>query len=273
MKTFVLYHAHCADGFASAFAAWCALGDSAEYIPVSYDEPPPEMPAGSRVFIVDFSYPREVLEALWKRTSLLTILDHHKTAEAALAGLGYAHFDMEKSGAVLAWEHFQGQGNCIGPVPMLLLYVQDRDLWRWELPNSHDVSAGLALVPRDFETWHIMADEVNAIARLVAQGQIVRKAHAALIAQICDHAHADVLATKPVETPCIVVNTPVLQSECCHELLQRFPGMAVAAAFFHGEQKLTWSLRSRKGGADVSAIAQQFGGGGHACAAGFTEEL
>jgi nanoRNase/pAp phosphatase (c-di-AMP/oligoRNAs hydrolase) len=34
-----------------------------------------------------------------------------------------------------------------------------------------------------------------------------------------------------------------------------------------------WSLRSRKGSPDVSLIATQFGGGGHAAAAGFEQNL
>lgn len=28
----VIVHGHCPDGFGSAWAAWCALGDKAEYV-------------------------------------------------------------------------------------------------------------------------------------------------------------------------------------------------------------------------------------------------
>ena len=45
---YILYHAHCADGFGAAWATHKRLGDHHEgskvhYLPVSYGEPPPEM--------------------------------------------------------------------------------------------------------------------------------------------------------------------------------------------------------------------------------------
>jgi len=55
-KTFVLYHSPCYDGFGAAYAAWRSLGDTAEYIPVSHGNPPPDLPKGSHVYIIDFSY-------------------------------------------------------------------------------------------------------------------------------------------------------------------------------------------------------------------------
>lgn len=109
--TFVLYHANCPDGFAAARAAWMSLGDAATYLPVSYGDPLPAIPDGSEVYIVDFSYPRPILEELEARCGL-TVIDHHATAQEALSGLAFAHFDMSKSGAVLTWEHFHKE-----PVP------------------------------------------------------------------------------------------------------------------------------------------------------------
>ncbi len=35
-KSVVLYHADCNDGFAAAYAAWVALGEDEEYVPVKY---------------------------------------------------------------------------------------------------------------------------------------------------------------------------------------------------------------------------------------------
>lgn len=46
MKTYVLYHAHCADGFGAAYAAWLKLGNDAQYVPVKYGDPPPVMEPG-----------------------------------------------------------------------------------------------------------------------------------------------------------------------------------------------------------------------------------
>lgn len=285
MKTYVLYHAHCADGFGAAFAAWCALGPSAEYIPVQYGDPMPPIPDGARVFIVDFSYPdnaraREELCALAERTTL-TVIDHHKTAQAALEGLPFAIFDMEKSGAVLAWEYFRAQPDpcsCFGPVPELMEYIQDRDLWRWHLPGSPEVSAGLTLEPRTFARWaEILNAGGHGISDLWHAGQTVLKRDQNLVASICAKAHVHALYAGGEGEECrtidvIAVNTPVLQSEACHELLQRHPDQEIVGAYFQKDWRTrVWSLRSRPG-CDCSVIAKANGGGGHAQASGFTVE-
>ena len=99
----VLYHAECTDGFGAAWAIWKRY-PSAEFIPADHGFPPPVSCAGRRVVIVDFSYSRPILEEMAKEATALQVLDHHITAQEALRGLPYVHFDLDKSGAVLAWE-------------------------------------------------------------------------------------------------------------------------------------------------------------------------
>jgi len=134
VKTYVLYHESCPDGAAAAWAAWRQFGSNAEYFPVNYGKPMPVMEDGAEIYVLDFSYPRQQLIDLAKRSTLVTVLDHHATAEKDLAGLEMElrskmdnphkiHFDMTKSGAVLAWEHFFPDV----PVPEILAYIQDRD--------------------------------------------------------------------------------------------------------------------------------------------------
>lgn len=127
--TTVLYHANCKDGFGAAWAAYQHFGESAKYIPVQYSEPLPEIEDGDNVFIVDFSYSRDILVPLSERCNL-TVIDHHKTAFEALTGLNFATFDMNRSGAVLTYKHFFPDRT----PPDLLFYIQDRDLWLWNLP-------------------------------------------------------------------------------------------------------------------------------------------
>ena len=86
MNTYVLYHANCADGFGAAWAAHLALSGKCHLIPVSYGSPlPPDIPDGSRVYILDFSYSQEIMDALAQRCTL-TVIDHHETSEEALKG-------------------------------------------------------------------------------------------------------------------------------------------------------------------------------------------
>ena len=83
--TVVLYHAECADGFGAAWALWRRF-PSADYRPVKHGNPPPDGLRDQRVVIVDFSYGRDQLQAMAEETQALLVLDHHVTAEKALAG-------------------------------------------------------------------------------------------------------------------------------------------------------------------------------------------
>ena len=132
----VLYHANCTDGAGAALAAFIAMGDTAEYIPVQYGYPPPMYGPSDIIYIVDFSYPRSVLMDMADRVSMVVVLDHHKTAKADLEGLEHDNmkvfFDMNKSGAVLTWEYFHPDR----PTPLLFNHIQDRDLWKFERQGS-----------------------------------------------------------------------------------------------------------------------------------------
>ena len=112
---YVLYHKNCMDGKGAAYAAWKKFGESAKYIEVNYGEPVPEMTDASEIYILDFSYPKDVLYKM-AETAKVVVLDHHKTAQADLEGVEFAKFDMTKSGAVLAWEYFHPNS----PTPMSL---------------------------------------------------------------------------------------------------------------------------------------------------------
>lgn len=265
--TFVLYHANCPDGFGAAWAAWMHLGDAARYIPVSYQQPLPDIPNGSDVFIVDFSYPREVLTALAARAEI-AVIDHHHTAEKELADLPFATFDQKKSGAVLTWEHFSPTRD----VPDMLLYLQDRDLWQWKLPNSKAINAGLWRgTERDFGVWKNIAALWNAgvtpgRVRLLEAGEAIAFSDSLTVDQLCRK--PDTIRVLSYDVP--AVNSPVLQSEIGHELLKRHPHAPFVAIYWLLDNgSPTYSLRARTDDFDVSAVAKEFGGGGHRAAAGF----
>src|SRR4051794_31609315 len=266
--TLVLYHADCPDGFGAAFAAWRALGDAAAYLPVRHGEPPPpQAEDGPEVlYLLDFAYPRATMEHLASLAGSVRVLDHHATAAEDLAGLPYATIDLDKSGAVLAWEHFH-PGR---PIPLLLRYVQDRDLWRWELGHSRELNAALALVPHDFAAWDRLAreldgDDVGRLEELFRTGTTVLAYRTLQVGRLCDRAFWTDVAGHRVP----VVNSPGFASEIGEELCRRHPEAPFAAVFsLLSASEETWSLRSR-GGFDVSRVARSLGGGGHRAAAGF----
>ena len=256
--THVLYHAKCQDGFGGAWAAWRALGDRAEYVPVQHGDPPPALPDDARVVIVDFAYPRDVILGLRQQVASLTILDHHKTAEEALRGIPDTVFDMDKSGAMLAWEYFHpGQES-----PALVRYVQDRDLWRFELPSSREATAALGSYPQDFATWSGLD-----VDHLIEEGRAILRFRDQTIESIVGFARTGDVGGHTVP----VVNATAHWSDVGEALLQRFPEAPFAALYYDdSEGRRRWSLRSR-GEFDVAELAKRFGGGGHRAASGFRE--
>lgn len=279
-----IHHAPCADGFTAAWAVWKRWPEIA-FVPGVYGEVPPDV-AGKHVLIVDYSYKRPVLEAMSREAATITILDHHKTAQADLAPFSrrdllpiddladicqfagvfpiQARFDMEKSGAMLAWEYCHPGI----PAPRLVHHVQDRDLWRFELPGSRALAANVFSHPYDFPTWDWLAQTCEVPAgfeRLVAEGEAIERKHHKDIAELLKTtAREMVIGGHRVP----VANLPyTLASDAANVLAQ---GRPFGACYFdRNDGQRVFSLRAVDGGEDVSAVAASYGGGGHAKAAGF----
>lgn len=143
MKTFdlVIYHANCPDGLTGKWAFYRRFG-AIDTVPCSYGMDPPNV-VGKTVAIVDFSFSREIIQRLANDANYLVVLDHHKSAERELQDLnlcekGEIVFDMERSGAQIAWDYLFNE-----PRPWIVDYVADRDLWRNVLPGTKEVSQAL----------------------------------------------------------------------------------------------------------------------------------
>jgi uncharacterized protein len=273
----VIYHANCPDGFCAAWLAHWAFPD-AEFVPAHYGDEPPDV-AGKRVLIADFSYKRPVMLDLLGRAGHVTVLDHHRTAEAELAGIGSEGpprkaetivFDMDKSGGRLTWEWMvrEAAHHTIGLAesyadnpPWLVDYTEDRDLWRWALPESRAVNAALSSYPRDFATWDRLA--ARGHGPLIDEGRAILRYQETVVAQHVANAVEIDLAGHRV----LAVNATTLFSEIAGTLAEDRPfGVAY---FDRADGRRQFSLRSRDGGIDVSEVARRFGGGGHMQAAGF----
>lgn len=266
MRPLVLYHDNCPDGFGARLAAWLHLGDGAEYRGVNYGQAPPSADdvMGRDVLILDFSYPRDVLEGLLhvvtEGNRRLRLFDHHKTAEADLAGFSWATFDMQRSGAGITWDVLhEGQ-----PRPPLIDYIEDRDLWRWALPESREISVALWSLPRTVEVWREYLWDVEPLER---DGMAILRYQQSLVRQMATQAVWREIGGHRVP----VVNASVCFSEMGEYLCEQHPEAPFAAYYFdRADGRRQWGSRSR-GGFDCSAVAKALGGGGHPGAAGWTE--
>lgn len=283
MKTYVLYYSNCRDGFTAAWAAWKKLGKNATYIPCSYQKPVPEMEDGSRVFILDFSFPRETTVELANRMFQVIVIDHHKSAQQQLSDLpGFdesselqVHIDMEKSGARLAWEFFHGPKQ----VPKIVDFVEDRDLWRFRFQATRAFGAYLSSLEMDFGVWDDnskMAETSEGLKNQVRQGSAILRFMQKEINRMAWGRVVYNVNALDVERKAVVVNGTCFFSELGEHLLEQEPeaDFAVVYGDNHSLDKTLYSLRSRTGSdMDVSKIAEYFGGGGHKHAAGFKIDI
>ncbi|OGT87641.1 MAG: hypothetical protein A2286_13380 [Gammaproteobacteria bacterium RIFOXYA12_FULL_61_12] len=262
MKKLCIYHADCADGFGAAWVVKAALGEDVGFFPAAYGAAPPYIEGGQDVILVDFSYPRPVLLEMAKKAGSILILDHHASAERELVDLPphvECVFDMNRSGAMLAWDRFYPSEE----PPSLFRYVQDQDLWRFALEGTKEVMATVHSYPYTREAWGRLL--MRGIDELRQEGEpIERKQQKDILSHLRACAYRAVIAGHRVP----VVNVPPgWCSDAGHILAQneRF-----AACYWDTGTHRKFSLRSSKDGMDVSMIAGLFvGGGGHKHAAGF----
>ena len=271
-KIYTLYHNNCPDGFGSALAAYLKFGDKSEYIGVKHQQDPPEMEPGSEIYILDFSYPRQIMEELLEQHTQVITLDHHKTAQEALLGLRGALFDMNRSGAMISWEYFHPDRE----IPELFKYIQDRDLWQWKLADTNEITSGLQLLPQEFDLWiDLLTPE--GLARLRVDGQTMVRYQSKAIKGMLKHVYLDHLPAYQVATgewktgsliPMINCSSYDIVSELCHTMLEEYPDAPFVASWFRGKSNISYSLRSQPS-FDCSEIAKLYGGGGHKNSSGF----
>jgi oligoribonuclease NrnB/cAMP/cGMP phosphodiesterase (DHH superfamily) len=275
MRRVCFYHAGCPDGFGAAWAIWKAWGPEAEYRPRGHDDAlRPQDLAGAEVVFADIALPNPALRQLGERAARVVLLDHHVTAlerfeaepelAAQLAARGHlVRFDLAQSGATLAWRHFHPNV----PPPALLAYVEDQDLWRWQLADSEAVNAAISSYPRRFEVWDNLAKA--PVERLVAEGTPIARAQRIEVERALQNTHAATLGGLRVEA----VNALFLRSLIGHELASRRTyGAPVGLVYRLTSRRVDCSLYSI-GDFDVAKLAARYGGGGHRNAAGFHVDL
>lgn len=286
-KLLCIYHGNCQDGFGAAWAVRHALGEeNVEFYPGIYQDEAPDV-RGRDVLLVDFSYKRTVLWAMAEYARSVLILDHHRSAADDLAIFKEpapyeewrdhslplvrdgdppvaALFDMERSGAGLTWDYFHPGP----PRPRLIDHIQDRDLWRFSLPYTRLISAALFSHPYDFELWddYMSRDDLST---LIVEGGAIERKHKQDIANLLPVVRRD-MVIGGIRMP--VANLPLtLTSDAGHQMATAASG--IAACYWDTPEGRVFSLRSTDDGPDCQAIAVQYGGGGHAHAAGFRMPL
>lgn len=273
MRPLIIYHGNCADGFSAAWCFWRKYRDGADYVAGVYGQEPPDV-SGRDVYLVDFSYKAPVVAEMVRAAYSVTLIDHHKSSMDDLVWLArdglylnqdYPKLgwfcDLERSGATLAWDYlFPNE-----PRPVLLGHIEDRDLWRFRLPGTREIQANVFSFEYTFENWdRLMSAGQAELLTMTAAGAAIERKHHKDIAELVKVCRRR-MQIGGVEV--WVASLPyTLTSDAGHLMAE---GEPFAACYWDTADGRVFSLRSQDDGADVSAIAAQYGGGGHVHAAGF----
>ena len=261
-KKILFYHKDCLDGFGSRWCFERKFGEEMEYIPVSYSSPIPDLES-KEIWIADFSFDREVLLKMKSKNISVTLIDHHKTAESRLKDLDFCHFDMNHSGSVLCWKYLNKEE----PIPVLLKYIEDMDLWKFKLSKSKEITSFLE--DREysfahFESIHKKMETPDGLLFVAEQGSsfLAKKEMQIILLEKNKH-YLEVLGEK-----ICAVNTPVYRSELASKI--GGDNSKYGLAYYYDGENYIFSIRpGKEKNFDVSSIAVQFGGGGHRAASGF----
>lgn len=260
-KIVVIYHDQCRDGFGAAYAAWKKFGDKASYIPRKTQDPVPEGLEHKEIYIVDYSYKKSDLEALQEKNKSVVVIDHHETAKEAVTSFKENVFDMDHSGAVLAWKYFHPHTE----VPKLLLYIEDHDLWRFKIEHNREFGAALGEYTQDFETWDQLnknLEDRDHFSKFISHGAALAGFEDKLVQKLVEFREKVLFEGHEI----YAVNcSRIYRSIVAHELsnLNGAEGrIEMAIVYYRYDGKVHCSLRSN-GDVDVRTMAEKYGGGGH----------
>ncbi|MBZ1348865.1 MAG: hypothetical protein KY053_01355 [Candidatus Liptonbacteria bacterium] len=262
----IIYHRNCLDGFGAAWSAWKKFKNKAVYLSAEHqvnNAAIDNLTGKETIYLLDFGYQTtDKIKQLTKNNQNVILIDHHMSQKPFLPFYTKSIYNENHSGAVLAWQYFHPKK----PLPKLLKYIEDYDLWKFKIPHTKELMACLDVHKMDFSFWQkIVRDFELAKTRrkYLEEGRIIIKYQNQIIKRLINYAEKISFAGYSA----LAVNSPILVSEIGNLLSQKSKTFAVVWRYKKGGIEV--SLRSSAGQVDVSRIAAKYGGGGHQAAAGF----
>ncbi len=285
MKPLIISHANCYDGYTSAWLFHKFYKGNIEIFYAQYGQPAPDV-TGKDVIMVDFSYKRSVLLEMKDKAKSLLVLDHHASAKEDLAGLEWCLFDMNKSGAMLTWEYLRDMtfddkrlSIFFNGTPKFIQYVQDRDLWRFALPNSKSINAFIGIYDMTFELWDKLYETLeddNLILEAIRVGDSIlhyRNHILKLLEEQSIEVELPVVFGQFAGMKVLTANAPyAFASDLGNILASKHPSNIGICWFKRKDGQFQYSIRGINN-VDVSKIAKQVGGGGHRLSSGFESKI
>ena len=280
-KYLIAYHDNCMDGYSAAYVTHRALLEKSvspkniTLLPVTYgklDRFAETLLTVDIVFVVDFSLPIGLMKSIEAQAPEvdITIIDHHKTALDLYGSLAIVHgigivLDMRESGATLAWKYFMSNA----PMPTMLRYVRDYDLWQFRYSDTKQVNAYLNLQEKSISNWHTLIQEFECphfLSEAVDKGYAILTYHNNIVDKLIEGAEV----TEIEGHKGLAVNCPsVFANDVGEALAVKCKTFGITWHQVKGEVKCSLRSSRHHGNFDVAALAECFNGGGHRNAAGF----
>ncbi|RTZ58634.1 MAG: hypothetical protein DSZ31_05520 [Gammaproteobacteria bacterium] len=228
------------------------------------------------LFMVDIFVPKiyEVVRE-FPNIKRVTVIDHHKTALELIEkgipedvkGKFEIHIDLDYSGATLTWKVLNGF------IPEVMKYIEDRDIWKWEIPDSlyvlTAIDARIFNVLKPHEIVYSLLKLVGEFPKeeFAREGQSMIEFKESVVTRLVENnVHYIVL---PSGHKLYAVNSSVFQSDIGNRLAEISPDKVACVYSISPKEDgvyVNCSIRSTVGKA--REIAQANGGGGHDNAAG-----
>jgi oligoribonuclease NrnB/cAMP/cGMP phosphodiesterase (DHH superfamily) len=238
------------------------------YMPYQHGDEPPgdEEILNHIVIMLDFTFDRETMLRI-HGMGFLIVLDHHKSVlSMALEEIDCLRVILDKAACMITWEYFfPGE-----EAPLFLCYMEDFDLWRFDLPDSEILNFYIHSFPLNFNTMDrlcIHFGDNYYLKQAKNEGKAIKRYIDRMIQWSVDESGEMIIDGKIIKA----ANTHYfIGSKVAHRLSA---DVDFSIAYRIAGDFLKVSLRSEENGSDVSMVAQKYGGGGHKHAAGFAVKI
>lgn len=271
-----IYHQDCPDGECSSYIYKRFLDEKypnfiCEFVPMKAGDFLDINYTNKNVLLLDISFKRDKILEVSKSIKKMMILDHHKSAKDDLIDLPdnvSTIFDMERAGCQITWDHFFSHER-----PRFVDLVADRDLWRYEYPETKAFHAFMSINElynyKGFQDIYNsnstqLNEKINAglmyLHAIESQVSIISKSYVKYIWKIEEKEYTVFLVEGPRHLTSDIGAELYKDPECDIAMIYSFD---MLSGFW------TVSCRTNKSEIDLSKISSKFGGGGHPKAAGF----
>jgi len=269
-NTVVCLHHNDADGLCSGAIVRRRFGDAVTLFETDYGLPVPwdEIETADTVILTDFSLSKaDMLKIYRAKGSNFIWVDHHLSAIKDMADIADIPGvrDLNKAACVLTWEYFFPHRD----VPPAVQFIGDRDIWRFEYPQTRVFCEGLfyanTAATNDALWDDLFNEQSDLLQKFMNEGKILLDARLNDIARRVQ-SHGFEVTFEGYRT--LAINLPS-SGDVGHHICSL--GYDVAYVYSDGWQneRIITKVTLYSETVDVSVLAKAHGGGGHRGAAGF----